>query len=272
MQPGRPTGALPRGYHVRNAEVRYTTAPIMACATTDHHAHRHAKEARVLMEPISSKAHMPIMSSRAFWHKLRALAVTAVAVTVAFLITPETIQGVARLVLAWDVGAMTLLAITWYSIGRATPEKTRAWAAADDPGQVFAIFIDLVGSAISFVAAISLVGRQEISSTQAGLWLVVVAVASSWALMHTGFTVRYAHLYYRDDGEVGGLDFPGHDDPDYLDFAYYSFVVGMTFQTADVSITDRAIRRLTLAHGMLSFVFNTLILALAVNLIFGKLA
>jgi len=65
--------------------------------------------------------------------------------------------------------------------------------------------------------------------------------------------------------------FPSNDDPDYLDFAYYAFVVGMTFQTADVSITDRSIRRLTLVHGILSFAFNTLILALAVNLIFGKL-
>jgi uncharacterized membrane protein len=144
--------------------------------------------------------------------------------------------------------------------------------AIDDPGQLFAIVIDLVGSVISFAAAVLLIGRQQLASTSEAFWLVIVAVVSSWALMHTGFTVRYAHLYYRDDNQVGGLDFPGTADPDYLDFAYYSFVVGMTFQTADVSITDRSIRRLTLLHGLLSFVFNTLILALAVNLIFGKLA
>jgi len=189
-----------------------------------------------------------------------------------FLLAPESLQGVVRLVMAWDTGAVTLLLVTWYLIGRATPEDTRNWAAIDDPGQLFALVIDLLGSAISFVAAILLLGGQHMASTPAALWLVIVAVASSWMLMHTGFTVRYAHLYYRDDGEVGGLDFPGTNDPDYRDFAYYAFVVGMTFQTADVSITDRSIRRLTLVHGMLSFGFNTLILALAVNLIFGKLA
>jgi len=215
---------------------------------------------------------MTIITSRAFRHKLRALAVTAVAIAVVFLLAPETFRGVARLVIAWDAGAVTLLLVTWSVIGRATPESTRKWAAIDDPGQVFAIVIDLVGSAISFAAALLLLGHQQLAAAPAAVWLVIVAVASSWALMHTGFTVRYAHLYYRDDGGVGGLAFPGTADPDYLDFAYYAFVVGMTFQTADVSITDRSIRRLTLVHGMLSFGFNTLILALAVNLIFGKLA
>jgi uncharacterized membrane protein len=214
---------------------------------------------------------MTILTSRAFRHKVRALAITAVAIAVVFLLAPETLQGVVRLVIAWDAGAVTLLLVTWYLIGRATPEETRKWAAIDDPGQVFAIVIDLVGSAISFTAAILLLGRQQMASTPAAVWLVIVAVVSSWALMHTGFTVRYAHLYYRDDNGVGGLDFPGNGDPDYLDFAYYAFVIGMTFQTADVGITDRAIRRLTLVHGLLSFAFNTLIIALAVNLIFGKI-
>jgi uncharacterized membrane protein len=214
---------------------------------------------------------MTLLTSRAFRHKLRALAITAVTMAVVFLLVPESLQGVIRLVIAWDAGAVTLLLVTWYVIGRATPESTRKWAAIDDPGQVFAIGIDLVGSAVSFTAAILLLGHQQLTSTPAALWLVIVAVVSSWVLMHTGFTVRYAHLYYRDDNGVGGLEFPGNADPDYLDFAYYAFVVGMTFQTADVSITDRAIRRLTLVHGILSFVFNTLILALTVNLIFGKI-
>src|SRR3954471_21242142 len=211
---------------------------------------------------------MAILTSRPFRHKLRALAITAVAIAIVFLLTPKTLQSEERLVIAWDAGAVTLLVVTWYFIGRATPEDTRKWAAIDDPGQVFAIGIDLIGSIISFTAAVLLIGRQGLASAPEGVGLVLVAVTSSWALMHTGFTVRYAHLYYRDDNGVGGLVFPGTNDPDYLDFAYYSFVVGMTFQTADVSITDRSIRRLTLVHGLLSFVFNTLILALAVNLIF----
>jgi len=215
---------------------------------------------------------MTILTSRAFRHKVRALAITAVAIAIVFLLTPKSLKSEERLVIAWDAGAVTLLVATWYLIGRATPEDTRRWAAIDDPGQLFAIGIDLLGSVISFTAAVLLLGRQGLASTPEGVALVIVAVTSSWALMHTGFTVRYAHLYYRDDGEVGGLEFPGTNDPDYLDFAYYAFVIGMTFQTADVSITDRMIRRLTLVHGILSFVFNTLILALAVNLIFGTLS
>ena len=133
---------------------------------------------------------MPLLTSRAFRHKLRALAITAVAIAVVFLLAPESLQGVVRLVMAWDTGAVTLLLVTWYLIGRATPEDTRNWAAIDDPGQLFALVIDLLGSAISFVAAILLLGGQHMASTPAALWLVIVAVASSWMLMHTGFTVR----------------------------------------------------------------------------------
>src|SRR6476646_6607207 len=99
---------------------------------------------------------MPLLTSRAFRHKLRALAITAVAIAVVFLLAPKSFQGVVRLVIAWDAGAVTLLVVTWYLIGRATPEDTRKWAAIDDPGQVFALVIDLVGSAISFVAAVLL--------------------------------------------------------------------------------------------------------------------
>src|SRR5690242_20460311 len=104
---------------------------------------------------------MTILTSRAFQHKLRALAMTAVAIAVVFLLAPETFRGVARLAIAWDDGAVILLAVTWYLIGRATPQETRKWVAIDDPGQLFAIIIDLVGSVISFAAAVLLIGRQQ---------------------------------------------------------------------------------------------------------------
>src|SRR4051794_29263510 len=132
---------------------------------------------------------MSLITSRAFRHKLRALAITAVAITLVFLLAPQSMQGVVRLVIAWDAGAVTLLLATWYLIGRATPEETHKWAAIDDPGQVFALVIDLLGSAISFTAAILLLGHQELASTPEAVWLVIAAVASSWVLMHTGFTV-----------------------------------------------------------------------------------
>jgi uncharacterized membrane protein len=98
-----------------------------------------------------------------------------------------------------------------------------------------------------------------------------LTVVSAWLLMHTAFTLRYAHLYYANADHIGGLDFPGKELPDDLDFAYFSFTLGMTYQTSDVSISDRSIRRLALGHVLLSFVFNTIILALAINLILSRL-
>jgi uncharacterized membrane protein len=102
----------------------------------------------------------------------------------------------------------------------------------------------------------------------------MTAVIISWWLVHTVFTMRYAHLYYTtDEGKktpLGGLEFPGNDkEPDYLDFVYFSFVVGMTFQVSDVEISSKQIRRLAWAHGLIAFAFNTAIVALSINVISG---
>ena len=108
----------------------------------------------------------------------------------------------------------------------------------------------------------------------AHLALTIVAVAGSWALLHTTFTFHYARLFYGAEaaGRSGGLQFPGERQPDYLDFAYFSFVIGMTFQVSDVQIASSGIRRLVLLHGVLSFAFNTMILALSVNIFSGLMA
>jgi len=100
--------------------------------------------------------------------------------------------------------------------------------------------------------------------------LCLTAVVTAWAMTHTAYTLRYAHLYYRDDGDgEGGLVFPGDTKPTYLDFAYFAFTLGMCFQTSDVAITSRPIRRTVLAHAALSFAYNTAILATAVSLVAG---
>jgi len=100
--------------------------------------------------------------------------------------------------------------------------------------------------------------------------LCVVAVSSAWMLTQTAYALRYAHLYYRDHGQgVGGLEFPGGGRPSYLDFAYFSFTVGMCFQVSDVTISTRQMRRAVLGHSLLSFLYNTAILATAINLAIG---
>lgn len=103
------------------------------------------------------------------------------------------------------------------------------------------------------------------------LALALFAVAMAWSLTHTVFGLRYAHTFYGDsddpdaDEHARGLDFPSEPMPNYMDFAYFSFVIGMTFQVSDVQITSREMRQLVLVHGILSFAFNTVILALAIN-------
>ena len=93
------------------------------------------------------------------------------------------------------------------------------------------------------------------------------AVVSAWAVTHTAFTLRYAHLYYDDSGGKGGLDFPGGEPPDDFDFAYFAFTVGMCFQVSDVAVSRSAFRRWVLAHALLSFAYNTAIVALTINLL-----
>ncbi len=109
------------------------------------------------------------------------------------------------------------------------------------------------------------------------LLITLLAVVSSWSLVHTVFGLRYAHTFYGDADDsvqkerAGGLLFPGDRLPDYMDFAYFSFVIGMTFQVSDVQITTREFRQLVLLHGILSFAFNTVILALTINTVSSML-
>ena len=106
---------------------------------------------------------------------------------------------------------------------------------------------------------------------------LVIAIAGmvlSWFFIHTIFTLRYAHIFYGDDDEkpgthAGGLEFPDDKKPDYLDFAYFAFVLGMTFQVSDVQITSKRLRRMAIVHGLLSFGYNTIMIALTIILIAG---
>ncbi len=100
--------------------------------------------------------------------------------------------------------------------------------------------------------------------------LSICSVIFAWWMVHTVFTFRYAHVFYQKSSKnkfTGGLEFPEEPEPDYLDFAYFSFVVGMTFQVSDIQITSKNLRRLCLLHGLVSFIFNTVIIALTISVI-----
>ena len=179
---------------------------------------------------------------------------------------------------AWDVASFTLLSLAWSFIWRATPVESARRAARQDPGRNVVTAIVLLSSTVSlFAAAVVLRQAKNLAPEQAILWisLCLTAVVLSWLVTQTSWTLRYAHLFYRDTGEgVGGLTFPGCEEgpgPADLDFAYFAFTIGMCFQVSDVTICDRAIRRAVLIHACQSFAFNTAIMALALNLAFGFL-
>ena len=180
------------------------------------------------------------------------------------------------LIAAWDGFALTLLALIWIAIFASGIDHIRHRARNQDLGNLL-IFVFTIGAACSSVFAVVALLSAAKNSNHVALHaaLSVVAVVASWTLVHTIFAMRYAHSYYNDgespDKPIGGLEFPGDDNPNYLDFAYFSFVIGMTCQVSDVQINSKRLRSLALVHGILSFCFNTVILALTINTISGLL-
>ncbi len=174
--------------------------------------------------------------------------------------------------LAWVVGVLVFLALTLIAIGDGSPESIRARARTLDE-RTWILSLLIVAAGLVSLVALAFVVSGRNGPPAPRITLACIAVALSWLLVHTMFALHYAHAYYGDldpgpDYKMrGGLDFPGRHPPDFWDFLYYAAVVGMTCQVSDVQVTSHAMRRITLAHGVLSFFFNTGVLALAVNII-----
>ena len=189
-------------------------------------------------------------------------------------------EGIDLLILSWVSFVFVYLLFSWIVISTFHPIEVKKLAKKEDSTGTF-IFLFVLGAAVCSLAGIFLL-LKTIPKGHNGFLnpkqiLSFASVFASWILVHTIFTLRYAHLYYKTDEDNKenetsisyGLDFPGDQGPDYLDFAYFSFVLGMTFQVSDVQITSKCIRRLALLHGCLSFLYNTIIVALSVNIISG---
>jgi uncharacterized membrane protein len=180
------------------------------------------------------------------------------------------------LLLGWNMAGATLMLLAWLLIANCDEKVTRQRAGAEDPGRSFVYAIVIVASVVSLLAAFQLsrhVGNLPAAEAATSEVMCLVTVALAWGLTHTSFTLRYAHLYYREDDEgVGGVEFPGHTAPSYMDFAYFAFTLGMCFQTSDVCITSPVIRRAALFHAIISFAYNTAIIAFVLNLVFGKMS
>ena len=202
---------------------------------------------------------------------------------------------VLRFVTFWDVWALVYSGLTWLLIVRSSAQQTRQWAidqripprphlsmlrsvilrilqalflVSRTSSLFFIVFVSLVG----LVLAISLVPDIRDLETLRGISLAFMSalgVISAWGVLHTSYALHYAYLYYRSEESAGGLAFPSDQSPDQLDFAYFAFTIGTSFAVSDVNVTERAIRRAVLGHQILSFFYNTSVLALVINLVTG---
>jgi uncharacterized membrane protein len=203
------------------------------------------------------------------------LAVGLIVGTAATILMPAKNGLTLRIVAGWDAAALAMGGLAWWFIARVSATTTRKWAASEDPGRRAVFVMVTLASAFSLLGtgyALRDARTCAVGARPIFLGLGLLAVASAWALTHTMFTLRYAHLYYRDGVErEGGLSFPGDHHPTYIDFAYYAFTIGMCFQVSDVTVTNPGLRRMTLFHAVLSFLYNTVILAIALNFAIGTL-
>jgi uncharacterized membrane protein len=176
-----------------------------------------------------------------------------------------------RAIAAWDIGSTLFLIITFITILRSLNRDITADAKAHKEAEWTVFTLTVLGAIASF-AAIALLSHSTAQKSQVGAHVafVVVTLALSWLTTNVIFAFRYAHEYYSFDlgGDTvdRGIDFPKDSQPDYLDFIYFAFVLGMTFQVSDCNITAKKLRRLATVQGLIGFLFNTVILALSVNI------
>jgi uncharacterized membrane protein len=200
----------------------------------------------------------------------RALVAGALGLALALSLLESGLNATLCAVIGWDVATAGFLALAIVMAARATSASMRRRAALEDEGRW--VFLGVMAGA-AFFSMFAILGVMRQARAAGGdlplNLLAGMTILLSWLLVHTVFALHYAHAYFNDLGEnrSRGLDFPSeHDDPDYWDFLYFSFVVGMTAQVSDVQVLTRSWRRLVLLHGVLAFLFNTVVLALSINL------
>jgi uncharacterized membrane protein len=195
------------------------------------------------------------------------------ATVVSAVLVPVHMEKLTRVMIGWDVFSICMLIISVVIFASMRPRQIRLLAKQEDAGRIVVFGIVLATTIGSLMGVMVLLGNRVFLLGK-GLesFIYLAGVVCSWFLLHTIFTYRYALLYYGDhpldpDQHTVGLQVPNELWPDYLDFAYFAFVIGMTFQVSDIEISSRKIRRVALMHGILSFLFNTVIVALTINVV-----
>jgi uncharacterized membrane protein len=187
----------------------------------------------------------------------------------------EPERATARFLIAWNVGALCYLLTVLRLVVEADLERLRTRAAEEDEGAALILLITVAAAAASLVAIFAELGATRGARTS---WLPAILALStvtlSWLLIQSIYALHYAHEFYgeAEGGPKGGLKFPAESPdeyekhPNYWDFVYFSFVIGMAFQVSDVQVTSKPLRRVVVGHGMVSFFYNVAVLALMVNM------
>jgi uncharacterized membrane protein len=219
---------------------------------TEHHHHRSPKFIRIV------KARPRLFMSVA----LGSVIALALATLTSWRVASSLLVG-------WDVCAGLYLVLTFQVMSRCDIHYMRRRARLQDEGQFGILILTAVAALASLVAIFALLGSASAGMrSPADLFLATITILLSWAFTHTIFALHYAHEYYdENDGKGGGMQFPGDEpEPDYWDFMYFSFVIGMCAQVSDVTVSCKPIRRTVFAHSVVSFIFNAALLALTVNI------
>lgn len=214
--------------------------------------------------------HGPNFNSRAHHSRLRLLVMVVVGLLIAVLVGTMKSWSYAP-ALGWAAASLTYLFRVWTLCGRLDAAATAAHALREDPGREGSDALVLVATVASF-AGVGLI-LIDAGNSQGGVKAAIIAlalgsIAVSWFLVHTLFALRYASLYYRDNA---GVDFNESKNPRYMDFAYLSFTLGMTFQVSDTDLKTDAIRATALRHALLSYLLGAIVLATSINLVSGLL-
>lgn len=195
------------------------------------------------------------------------------AIIISFLFRSPSLPALTHAMIGWDAFALSTIILHWITFYITDSHDIRKQAGKQDSRGSLLFFIILFATIAALLAVLLLIlSKKEAQDVPLQIPVAILGMLLSWMLIHTIFAIRYAHIFYGDhpskkDTHAGGLEFPEEEKPDFLDFAYFGFVLGMTFQVSDVQITSRRIRRLAMYHGFISFIYATIMIALTINVI-----
>ena len=189
--------------------------------------------------------------------------------TATMIALPASLSAITRMLLGWDLGVLIYLVAAAALMSRCTSvAQMKAQSATQDEGALAILILATAAGMASLFAIFAELATLERADPHYEIYvaLTIGTVVLSWTFIHTIFALHYAHEYYGAGEHKNGLRFPDDGQPDYWDFVYFSFVIGMTFQVSDVAVLHKLVRRTVVAHGVLSFFFTTAVVAMAVNI------